>query len=164
MKVCLFLKKPGKSFSKCSSESPWGIMVAHVSPPSPLPSASPSLHEELWMEVFLSLLLVKLWSIQPILVYKPYSYLKRACQFIINSSNYIVTVKRHKWDWECTAATVRDLFRPSLARRGFQAWSYGQTLLVETRDISSHSMWHTYELTLPATHSASWMAAEPNSS
>lgn len=89
------LKKPGKSFGKCSSESPWGIMVPHVSPPSPLPGASPSQHERMWMEVFFSLPLVKLWSIQQILVYQPYRNLKRACQFIINSSNYIIAVKRH---------------------------------------------------------------------
>lgn len=115
MKTCLFLKKPGKSLSKCSAESPCGVAGPRVSPPLPLPSASPSLREELRMELFsFSLLLVKLWSIQPILVYQPYSYLKRACQFIINSSNYIIAVKRHKWDWECTAAGVRDLFGPSL--------------------------------------------------
>lgn len=74
-----------------------------------------SLHEELRTELFyFSLLLVKLWSIQLTLVYQPYSYLKTACQFIINSSNYIIAVKRDKWDWERTAAGVRDLLRPAL--------------------------------------------------
>lgn len=115
VKVCLFLKKPGRLLSKCSAESPWGVAVPRVSPPSPHPGASPSLREELRMELFcFSLLLVKLWSTQPILVYQLYSYLKRICQFIINSSNYVIAVKRHKWDWEHTAAGVRDLFRPSL--------------------------------------------------
>lgn len=61
-----------------------------------------------------SLLLVELWSIQPTLVCQPYGYLKTACQFIINSSNYSIAAKRDKWDWERTAAGVRELLRPAL--------------------------------------------------
>lgn len=114
-KVSLFLKKPGKSLSKCFAESLCGFAVPCVSPPLPLPSTIPSLHNELRMELFsFSLLLVKFWSIQPILVYQPNSYLKRACQSIINSSNFIIAVKRHEWDCEYIAERVRDLFRLSL--------------------------------------------------
>lgn len=117
MKTSLFQDKPGKSHSNCSAESPWGIAVPCVLALHclfPLP-AFLYLHEELRMELFyFSLLLVKLWSIQPTLVYQPYSYLKTACQFIINSSNYIIAARRDKWDWEHTAARVRELLRPAL--------------------------------------------------